>query len=181
MKNVVKVVAAVLVPLVLGALLLAAMPGVSRAEDAIDSGKPPFERGLRVGKHGGMMSDLAGILGLEPDALLAEFRAGKSVAEIAAETGITVDDLVNAIKAKRQEMLQQRVEEGVMTQEQANFCLENMDQRIQQCLERKPMVPNGDFQRGFRNKIQDSNGEFQGWGMKAGKGFGRNAGLCVQQ
>lgn len=70
-------------------------------------------------------------LGLTPEEFFAELRAGKSLAEIAEEKGVdvqTVYDAMNAARGEaREQALQQAVEDGRITQEQADQMLERLE------------------------------------------------------
>lgn len=57
------------------------------------------------------------LLGLTPEELCELRQEGKSLAEIAAEQGVTVDELVAAIMAEKTAAVQARVDNGTLTQE----------------------------------------------------------------
>ncbi|MDH4207819.1 MAG: hypothetical protein OEV76_03000 [Anaerolineae bacterium] len=76
---------------------------------------------------------IAEALGLTPNELFTESHdEGKSVSEIAEEKGVELDavqDAVNANRAEaRQEAIEQAVEDGRITQEQADWMLEGIEQ-----------------------------------------------------
>lgn len=77
-------------------------------------------RGGMMGGWGGpgnsMMQTVADTLGLTPTELVTELRAGKSVAEVAAEKNVEMATLVNAILTPRTEQLNELVAEGQLTQ-----------------------------------------------------------------
>jgi lambda repressor-like predicted transcriptional regulator len=71
-------------------------------------------------------------LGLTPDELFAELHdAGKTLAEIAEEQGVDVEAVQDALNANRSESMkqaiQQAVEEGRLSQEQADWLLEGLE------------------------------------------------------
>jgi uncharacterized membrane protein len=80
-----------------------------------------------------MFDTAAETLGLTPEELFTELRAGKSPAEIAEEQGVDVEALYDAMRAARgeamQQALQQAVEDGRITQEQADQMLERLENR----------------------------------------------------
>ena len=88
------------------------------------------------GWHGGlwtMFDTVAEALGLTPQEFFAESHdAGKSLTEIAEEKGIELDSVYDAMKAARgeamQEAIQQAVEDGTLSQEQADWMLQGLDQ-----------------------------------------------------
>jgi hypothetical protein len=79
-----------------------------------------------------MFDMAADALGLTPEELFAELRAGKSLAEIAEEQGVEVKAVFDALSAARGEVMQQAVEQAVedgrMSQEQADWMLKGLEQ-----------------------------------------------------
>ncbi len=70
-------------------------------------------------------------LGLTPEEFFAELHAGKGLAEIAEEQGIeleAVHDATNALRVEaRTEAIEQAVEDGRISQEQADWLLEGLE------------------------------------------------------
>ena len=79
-----------------------------------------------------MFDTAAETLGLTPEELFAELREGKGLAEIAEEQGLEVEDVYDAVSAARAEaipeFIEQAVEDGSLTQEQADWMLEGLEQ-----------------------------------------------------
>jgi hypothetical protein len=79
-----------------------------------------------------MYDQVAETLGLTPDELFDELHAGKSLAEIAEEQGVEMEDVREAMEVARGELMQdaieRAVEEGRMTQEQADWLLEGLEE-----------------------------------------------------
>ena len=92
-------------------------------------------RGM-FGRDGGgqwtMFDTAAEALGLTPEELFAELHSGKSLEEIAEEQGVEMEAVQDALKAAqaeaRQEAIKQAVEDGKMSQEQADWLLEGLEQ-----------------------------------------------------
>ena len=82
------------------------------------------------GAFGGNSAVITEVLGLTHEELYELRLEGKTLAEIAAAQGVSEDALVSAMLEQRQEVLQAAVEEGRLTQEQAEFMLQNMEQNI---------------------------------------------------
>lgn len=78
--------------------------------------------GLRRGV-GAVIDVVSDLLGLTPEEILAERQEGKTLAEIAQEQGVTEEALIEAIVAKQTEMIEQAVEEGKLTREQADWLI----------------------------------------------------------
>ena len=131
------------------ALLLVGLIGVTAvsAQEPTPEPQVPFGwRGVRGGRGGfgrgmfglgrggewTMFDTAAEALGLTPEELFAELHAGKSLDEIAEEKGVDVKVVQDAMNAARVETMrqaiEQAVEDGNMTQEQADWMLEGLEQ-----------------------------------------------------
>lgn len=96
-------------------------------------------------------SDTAsGLFGLTSDECRELCQEGNSLAEIAAEQGITVDELVEAIMAEKTAAVQAKVDDGTLTQEQADAMLQQMAERIELAVTRTESGPVG-WHMGGRN------------------------------
>ena len=88
------------------------------------------------GRGGGdrwtMFDTAAEVLGLTPAELFTELHSGKSLEEIAAAQGVEMEAVRDALKAAqaeaRREAIEQAVEDGKMSQEQADWLLEGLEQ-----------------------------------------------------
>ena len=60
-----------------------------------------------------MFDTAAETLGLTPEELFDEMRAGKSLTDIAAEQGLEVEDVYDAINAARAEAIPEAIEQAV--------------------------------------------------------------------
>jgi len=86
--------------------------------------------------HGtGLIDALAELTSLEPTDLYAELQAGQILLEVAQAHGVSAEELVEAAMVSRAEVLQQRVEAGYLTQEQADWMLEHMHEEMLEHLE----------------------------------------------
>jgi predicted DNA-binding protein YlxM (UPF0122 family) len=119
---------------IVGGMLTEAAPAL--AQDEPVEGPPFGTPGGFGGWLGGawrMFDTAAEALGLTPQEFFAESHdAGKSLTEIAEERGVDIQAVHDATQAARgeamQERIQQAVEDGSMSQEQANWLLEGLDQ-----------------------------------------------------
>jgi len=87
------------------------------------------------GRHGhfGAAFDgevLAGLLGIDVETLRTELRSGSTVAEIAAEQGVDVQTVIDALVAEAKSHLDLEVESGRLTQEEADTRLAEIEQGI---------------------------------------------------
>jgi len=81
------------------------------------------------------------LLGLTAEELCELRQEGKSFAEIAAEQGVTVDELVEAIMAEKTAAVQARVDGGTLTQEQADLMIQHMAERTELAVNRTTAGP----------------------------------------
>ena len=76
------------------------------------------------------------LLGLTPEELCELRQEGKSFAEIAAVQGVTVDELVEAIMTEKTAVVQARVDNGTLTQGQADLMIQHMGERTELAVNR---------------------------------------------
>lgn len=145
-----------------------------------------FGRGGFGWARGGMwtMFDTAAeALGLTPEEFFAELRAGKSLAEIAESKGLDVQTVYDAMNAARgeamQQAIEQAVEDGRLTQEQADQMIERLENRPsleEQVEARKQAIQQavGDGRMSQEQADWMLQGLEQGWW--GGRGFGRGFG-----
>jgi len=94
-------------------------------------------RGPRGGKH---IEVIAEQLGMTPEEIHADLQASldagtpKSIADLAAEQGVAVENIESAILAQISEHMAQKVEDGHITQEQADERLANASEHISERL-----------------------------------------------
>ncbi len=79
-----------------------------------------------------MYDAVAEALGLTPDNLFSELHSGKSVAEVAEEQGVEMEAVRDAMEETRiearKQAIEQAVEDGRLTQEQADWMIEGLEQ-----------------------------------------------------
>lgn len=83
-----------------------------------------------------MVATLAELTGKDVSEIQTERREGKPILDIAEDSGVDEQELVNAISANNQERLKARLDAGSITQEQYDSCLGSMQQNIKERLER---------------------------------------------
>ena len=96
-------------------------------------GRGPGGPGGPGGHHRGPGFDgevLAGLLGLDVDTLRADLREGKTVAEIAGEQGVEVQTVIDSLVVEAKSHLDLSVENGRLTQEEADAKLADVSERI---------------------------------------------------
>jgi polyhydroxyalkanoate synthesis regulator phasin len=118
-------------------------------KERIDSAEAPLifgglgPRGFGPGHFGhfGHFADLeaaASYLGLTEAELRDQLAEGKSLAEIAKAEGKSVDGLVQALVAEAEKRIDQAVEDGKLTAEQAKEAKEDLEERITDLVNREP-------------------------------------------
>jgi len=92
------------------------------------------------------LDTLSTVLGMDRDALRQALADGKSVAELAKEQDVPLNDVVEALMSPVSERLQQAVEDGRITQDQADQRLQQMSDRTAKQLENgQGLGPVGQF------------------------------------
>lgn len=84
------------------------------------------------GRRGGGRCNLEGIaeaIGIDVETLEAELEAGSSIAEVAADNGVDVDTVVDAILDQKEERLDAKVEAGRLTEAEADERLAEAETR----------------------------------------------------
>jgi hypothetical protein len=124
-------------------------------------------RGGGFGLMGGswtMFDVAAEALGLTPEEFFAELRAGKTLEEIAVEQEVEIEAVHDALNAARveamREGIEQAVEDGRMTQAQADWMLEGLEQGF------LPMGQGGGSGHGMRGGSGHGMGGGSGRGMR---------------
>ena len=90
-------------------------------------------RGFGLGMPGGgdnLVSIAADALSMSLTELLTELQAGKSIAQVASDKGVDVQNIADAYLAQIQENLDEAVAEGKITQNQADLRLEQARERV---------------------------------------------------
>jgi polyhydroxyalkanoate synthesis regulator phasin len=101
-------------------------------EDALGDARP--DHGFRhpgfLFGPGGNLSTLAESLGIDEDELRSELQDGKTIAEIAEEQGVDVQDVIDDIVAAQRERLDEAVADGDLTQDEADEILAGAEDRV---------------------------------------------------
>ncbi|HSL59035.1 MAG TPA: hypothetical protein VK866_14415 [Acidimicrobiales bacterium] len=110
-------------------------PSDPTPSDTTPSDTGPSDRapGFRDGRHahrGAGIQEAAALLDMEPRDLLAALRDGATLAELAEAEGVSVDDLIAAMLTRPQERLAEAVEDGVLTQEEADAHLARITEQV---------------------------------------------------
>ncbi len=148
-----------------GAGLILGVPGLTSAAndttepstDTLSAATIDFDvddadayRGGHKGGRGKLASPetLAEVLGVDVETLRAEFAAGKSIADVAAEQGIEIDSVVDALISELEAHLDEHVADGSLTEDEAADKLANAEAMISERVNEVPKM--GGRGRGFR-------------------------------
>jgi len=99
-------------------------PGYGGSDGSPRDGSP------RGGPADSPVSILAEELDMTPAEILSELREGKSIAQLAEENGVDVDTIIDRVVETHTEWLQTLVDNGRITQEQADSRLETVRERV---------------------------------------------------
>ncbi|MFC1951555.1 hypothetical protein ACFLYI_00745 [Chloroflexota bacterium] len=115
------------------------------------------------------------LLGITPEELYELRQEGKGFAEIAAEQGVAVDELVAAIMAEKTAAVQARVDNGTLTQERADLMIQHMAERTELAVNRTTTGP-AELRMGGQNGMSIRYGsEGMGTGLGGMHQWGRGA------
>jgi len=109
--------------------------GVSYAANESDTNNPVVCTGIRMGEAirgvGARLIDVvADLTGLSTDQIAAERADGESIADIAEANGVSAEAVVEATLVARKELLDAKVADGTITQEQADVAYDRMTERV---------------------------------------------------
>lgn len=100
-------------------------------------------RGAGMGHYfaGTMLEVLSEKLGMSVDEIHSARYEGKSIAQLAEEKNVSVEELKAALLEKRKTELEKLVADGVITQQRMDIMLENMDVMIEGAIQRENVGP----------------------------------------
>jgi polyhydroxyalkanoate synthesis regulator phasin len=100
-------------------------------EDALAQARPDHGPGHPGAPFAfGRLSTIAESLGMDVDDLRSELRDGRTVAEVADDQGVDVQDVVDDIVAAQQERVDQAVADGDLTQDEADEIMAGAEDRV---------------------------------------------------
>jgi len=173
-----KVIAIALAALVLG-LTIGGVGTATAATDSSTSTNPVVAGacglGLKMGsairESGGRLADVvARLTGKSVDDVTAARAEGTSFEQIAKDAGVSADEVVTGALATRKTLLDAKVKDGTITQDQADAALENMESRLTERV--SSTAPGCGGAGGGRG--------MGGGGMGGGRGGGCGGGACAQ-
>jgi hypothetical protein len=115
-------------------------PDAMTQEDGTRGGRP-FMDGRGPGGHGMMLGrgldTAAGALGVTEAELRSALEEGKSIADVAEEQGVAVQEVVDALVAAATERLDQAVEDGRLEEDRAEEIKAALPERVAAMVERE--------------------------------------------
>ena len=91
-----------------------------------EDGRPP--RG--EGRRGAHLDSLAELLGMDADALREALLSDSTLADVAADQGVDVEVVVEAIVDQKTERIEQAVEDGRLTEDEAAEKTADLEERV---------------------------------------------------
>ncbi|AGG08085.1 hypothetical protein [Dehalococcoides mccartyi] len=116
------------------------------------------------------------LLNMTQAEIQAERQSGKTLAEIAAEQGVTAEALVNALMEQHRAAVQAMVTAGQITGEQGTYRLQIMEQNVIRMVNQISGTGN---ESGAGNGVCDGTGPISGAGDGTGIGAGNSSGSGV--
>lgn len=155
------------------AVLALALGGAVLADAPEETATKGYGAGYGFLGEGAVCSEaVSELLGITPEELCDLRQEGKSLTEIAAEYGVTEEELVAAIMAEKTATVQARVEDGTLTQEQADLMIQQMAERTELAINRTTTGP-AEWRMGAgHGKSGEGTGQGMSnrWGGQEGKG-----------
>ncbi|MFP5577391.1 MAG: hypothetical protein ACLGIZ_04020 [Acidimicrobiia bacterium] len=96
-------------------------------ETALEDARPHHGMHARRGHHLGVVAEA---LGMTEDQLRTALEGGKTIAEVAADEGVDVQAVIDALAADARARLDQAVADGDLTREQADERLARIEERV---------------------------------------------------
>ncbi|MCQ6562581.1 hypothetical protein [Paenibacillus mendelii] len=126
----------------------------SRLDTMIDSTKPLEGKGSRgrFDFNKVNLDEVAGLLGLSDSELETALTSGKSLADLAKDKGVEVQNVIDALKAAIVNEINQAVEDGQLTQEQAGKQTAGAAERAENIVNGQDHVRGGGHRGGFEGK-----------------------------
>jgi uncharacterized protein (DUF433 family) len=137
-----------------------------RVTDLVNGDLAPFP--LPVLPHLGLwpapIAFVADLIGIEPDELLAALADGRTIAEVARGKGVEVDAVVDAIVSELRDRLDDAVENGWLTREEADERATALEERVRDLVNRELGFPGPGWIRGpLPPRIHPPIGWDDGW------------------
>lgn len=104
-----------------------------------------------------IIEEAAGIIGIDKDQLKKQLKSGKSIADVAADKGITEGALTEKLMIARLSKLDEAVKEGKLTQERADTIKSKMQSHISLKVKQKGLDAEDDG-HGHHGKMHGSGG-----------------------
>ncbi len=121
-----------IVALLVVGVLTVAMAGTALAQEETPTPAPFYGRGFARGMGGQVgLEAAAEVLGMTADELSTALWGGKTLADLAEEAGVDLQDVQDAVNAAleqaKRDAIEQAAEDGTITREHADWLLEGLD------------------------------------------------------
>jgi hypothetical protein len=116
----------------------------ARMRERIESGEPLAHRRHRAAAaRAALVEPAAAAIGVTPDELRSELKAGKSVADVAAEHGVALDDVKDRITTDATAKVDERVAAGKIDQARADALHAKLNEQLDDALTKRRTPPGG--------------------------------------
>ena len=129
---------------------------VDAVVEALAEARPDGRRGSRAAHA---TAEIAEILGVTDDELKTALADGKSIADVAAEQGVEVQEVIDAIVTATTERVNAAVEAGRIDQDRADEILDNAEERATEFVNSDRERANGGHGRGGHGRGGHGRGE----------------------
>lgn len=121
-----------------------------RVTDLVNGDLVPFPLPLlpHVGLWPAPIAFVADLIGIDPAELLAAFADGRTIADVARDNGVEVDSVVDAIVSELRDRLDDAVENGWLTQDEADEQSAALEERVRELVDRELGFPGPGWIRG---------------------------------
>lgn len=127
----------------------AVVPNIAEAQEAPTEEAQDARQERRAERRAERIAVLTDALGVGEDVLQAAREAGQSIADVAADQGVAVETVVDAIVESKTAHIQEHVAAGDLTQEEANERIAGLAERVTERVNTAP-GERGDGERGPR-------------------------------
>lgn len=115
-------------------------------------------KGRRINRGIVGFGEAAKALGMSTEELKQQVTAGKTLAEIAQDKGVSTEDLTNAMLARTKAALDKAVTDGKLTQTEADARLEQAKERIEKALNSKSLEFRVERMERLHHRLENGNG-----------------------
>ncbi|MEW9697897.1 hypothetical protein [Paenibacillus sp. SI8] len=122
-----------------------AQAGLAKIQNGMNDGSKLGEQ--KNGRHGQkwpIVEESAALLGIDKEALVKSLKGGKSIVEVAAEKGVSEQDLTAKLQQLRTGKIESAVKDGKLTADQGEHMKQRLDEHLKFILNEKNLFKKRD-------------------------------------